>query len=108
MKKLSFYLDQNAVSKLARDPDWRTSGLGETLLSTAVDVFVSPVHVLDPRYRSNSRVLALQFGSPSRRAATRGTRLQYLAEIAENAEPLRGEQLGGIPCSASAVSAISA
>ncbi len=47
MKKLSVYLDQNAVSKLARDPDWRKTEFGEALLSPAVDVFVSPVHVLE-------------------------------------------------------------
>jgi hypothetical protein len=44
---LSVYLDQNALSALARDPQWTASALGSTLLSEKVHVFVSPVHVLE-------------------------------------------------------------
>jgi hypothetical protein len=47
LKKLSVYLDQNAVSNLARATDWPKTELGGALLSSAIDVFVSPVHVLE-------------------------------------------------------------
>jgi hypothetical protein len=47
LKKLSVYLDQNAVSNLARATDWPKTELGGALLSPAIDVFVSPVHVLE-------------------------------------------------------------
>lgn len=47
MKKLSAYIDQNTLSELAHDPQWRRTELGTLLLSHAVDVFVSPVHVLE-------------------------------------------------------------
>ncbi len=47
MKKLSVYLDQNALSSLATDTEWSKTELGEALHSPAVDVFVSPVHVLE-------------------------------------------------------------
>ncbi len=47
MKKLSVYLDQNVGSTLAKLPEWQKTELGRALLSPAVDVFVSPVHVLE-------------------------------------------------------------
>lgn len=47
MKKLSVYIDQNTLSELARDLQWRRTELGTVLLSDAVDVFISPVHVLE-------------------------------------------------------------
>ena len=47
MTKLAVYLDQNALSDLARDPQWANSDLGRALLAEAVEVFISPVHVLE-------------------------------------------------------------
>lgn len=47
MKKLSVYPDQNMLSTLAGDPAWATTELGEALLAPAIEVFVSPVHVLE-------------------------------------------------------------
>ncbi len=47
MKKLSVYLDQNAVSTLAKKDGWKTTELGRALLAPSVEVFVSPVHCLE-------------------------------------------------------------
>jgi hypothetical protein len=47
VNKLSVYLDQNALSTLASDTAWAKTKLGQALLSSSIDVFVSPVHVLE-------------------------------------------------------------
>ena len=59
MMKLSVYLDQNALSSLAKDPAWTKTEVGEALLSPAIDVFVSPVHVLETMQAEDAARTAL-------------------------------------------------